>query len=87
MVAAICNNIWDCIQLFTPLFRFILQIFYDCEVLTPEALTQWIAARRNAETPERALFDLPAVQQFVEWLEDEDDSDEEDSDEEESESD
>jgi eIF4-gamma/eIF5/eIF2-epsilon len=74
----------------TPLagvFRFVLQLLYDMEVVGDEGMTEWIAQRRTgpANCPELALFNAPATKAFVQWLEDaeseeESGSDDDDSD-------
>ncbi|KAG5182444.1 nucleotide-diphospho-sugar transferase [Tribonema minus] len=75
----------------TPLagvFRFILQLLYDTEVVSEEGMEQWIALRRSgpATAPEMTLFNAPQTQEFIAWLEDEeeesDDEDEDDDDDE-----
>lgn len=72
-----------------PLFRFILQVFYDSEILTEEGIVEWIHLREKMEennndngvtTARIGLFKDPKVQEFVEWIQ-EDDDDEEESDE------
>jgi eIF4-gamma/eIF5/eIF2-epsilon len=76
----------------TPLagvFRFVLQLLYDMEVVGDEGMTEWIAQRRTgpANCPELSLFNAPATVAFVQWLEaaeseeEESDSDADDSDE------
>ena len=70
-----------------PVFRLILQLLYDEELVSEEALVQWIE-ERNAEGAEPTsargkLFKHPQVQTFVAWIqEDEDDDDEDDEDDE-----
>jgi len=73
---------------FRRIFRPILQILYDAELVTEEALLQW-AEQRKAEVEEEQeeqgkvtsarllLFQDPIVQEFVEWLEEEEEDDEE----------
>eukprot|EP00953_Heterococcus_sp_UTEX-ZZ885_P007011 4274-Heterococcus_DN1.PRE.3 len=65
----------------TPLagvFRFVLQLLYDMEVVGDEGMTEWIAQRRTgpANCPELALFNAPATKAFVQWLEDEESEEE-----------
>lgn len=77
-----------------PSFRFILQILYDSELVSDEALLKWISLREhlcrfiddssnNKEIVK--LFQEETVQQFVQWVkqidEDDDDEEEEDDDE------
>lgn len=69
------------------IFRMVLQLLYEAEVLSQEALEDWISERRDlladdSEDPRVVLFKEPMVQAFVEWLEDDedDDSDEEEDD-------
>eukprot|EP00937_MAST-01D_sp_MAST-1D-sp2_P006801 g6801.t1 len=71
-----------------PVFRFVLQMFYDMEFVSDDVMLVWGAAKRELEegAAERRLFDRADVQEFVEWLE-EDDSEEEDSEEEDEEDD
>lgn len=61
-------------------FRFLLQALHDEEVLSEEALLAWAESRKSepsADTPIGKLFQLPSVQDFLEWLE-EDSEDEDD---------
>eukprot|EP00526_Cylindrotheca_closterium_P008539 CAMPEP_0113642746 /NCGR_PEP_ID=MMETSP0017_2-20120614/22460_1 /TAXON_ID=2856 /ORGANISM="Cylindrotheca closterium" /LENGTH=807 /DNA_ID=CAMNT_0000554193 /DNA_START=96 /DNA_END=2519 /DNA_ORIENTATION=+ /assembly_acc=CAM_ASM_000147 len=67
-------------------FRFVLQTLHDEEVLSEEAILSW-AAERKGEPEDSALgklFQLKSIQDFLEWLE-EDDDDEDSDDESESE--
>lgn len=77
-----------CAQTFYAIFRFIMQLFYDAELLSEEVLLQWIDLRRNhcnSSSRQNALFNETTVQDFVDWIEaeEEDDSEEEDEDEDE----
>lgn len=71
-----------------PVFRLILQILYDADVVSEESLQQWIAERRRGELSEEdsmsayradiiGLFKQPQVQAFVDWLEEDDEEDDE----------
>mmetsp|Transcript_1218 Transcript_1218/g.1986 ORF Transcript_1218/g.1986 Transcript_1218/m.1986 type:complete len:748 (-) Transcript_1218:122-2365(-) len=74
-----------------PVFRFILQIMYDSELLSEDSLLTWADTRESGShiaENKKTLFMEPQVQEFVEWLregddddsdEDEDDSDEDDN--------
>ena len=71
------------------IFRFILQVFYDSELLNETTLLNWIAKRRSLTSGKKYdLFHQTEVQQFVDWIEedsededdDDDDDDEEDDD-------
>ncbi len=82
-------------RLLYPIFRFIIQMCYDAELVTEEAFEIWISQRRAPSAPrdcrlpvkdnwgERLeLFNEPRVQEFVEWLNaSEDESDDEDDEE------
>jgi translation initiation factor eIF-2B subunit epsilon len=66
-------------------FRFILQTLHDEEVLSEEAVLQWAAERKKegesreeASSPRVRLFQMPPVQDFLEWLEEESSDDDED---------
>jgi len=76
------------------LFRFILQICYDSELLTEDGILQWVEDSQDDEDDEeenerdtrrKVLFNEPSVQEFVKWIKDseEDDDDEEEEEEEE----
>mmetsp|Transcript_17929 Transcript_17929/g.49658 ORF Transcript_17929/g.49658 Transcript_17929/m.49658 type:complete len:1022 (-) Transcript_17929:284-3349(-) len=59
-------------------FRFVLQTLHDQEVLSEDAILAWAAERRNESSageddPKQALFRMPSVQAFLEWLEEDDD--------------
>ena len=67
--------------------RFLLQTLHDKEVLSEEAVLAWAETRKSQEdkdSPVAKLFQLQAVQDFLEWLEEE--SEEEDSDDDDSDS-
>jgi len=51
-------------------FRFLLQIAYDADILTEEALLQWADERTEDfdDSPRKALFKERNVQEFVVWL-------------------
>lgn len=58
---------------------------YDSELISDEALQEWIAYRREEDDPSsktRQLFLEPQVQMFVEWLEEEESGEDEDDEEE-----
>lgn len=72
----------------SPLFRFLLQIVYDLEWVSEDVILEWHAAR-NAEDESSELASLAKskqVQEFVDWLQeeesDEDDDDDDDDDDE-----
>ena len=73
----------ECATTLYPVFRLILQLLYDEELVTEDALMKWIQAREDedAGTPRGALFRQPQVQAFVEWLQEEEEEDDEDEDE------
>ena len=73
-------------------FRFILQIVYDSELVSDEAMLKWISLREhmcryvdddssNNKQEIIKLFKEESVQQFVQWIKqiDEDDDEEEDA--------
>ena len=64
-----------------PIFRLVLQILYDSELVSEDALLRWIGLRDDDEDERKKLFNEPKVQEFVEWLQEEDDDDDEDEDE------
>jgi len=74
-------------MLLLTIFRIILQILYDAEILTEEALLQWITSREievknNSISIEKIkLFQQPSVQEFVEWLQGDEEEEEEEDDE------
>eukprot|EP00536_Pseudo-nitzschia_multiseries_P004887 jgi/Psemu1/189252/e_gw1.86.40.1 len=68
-------------------FRLVLHALFDQEVLSEDAILAWATERRNETTseddPKQVLFQMPSIQEFVDWLEasdDEGDSDGSDSD-------
>lgn len=66
-------------------FRFLLQIAYDADILTEEALLKWADERIEEfdDSPRKTLFNERNVQEFVVWLResaDEESGDEEDDD-------
>jgi hypothetical protein len=72
-----------CAKTFYVIFRFIMQLFYDADLLSEDVLLKWIDLRRNhcnSSSRQNALFNETAVQDFVDWMEaeEEDDSEEED---------
>jgi translation initiation factor eIF-2B subunit epsilon len=102
MVEAIENCVLDEAfkSVLHPVFRMIVQICYDSELVSEETLKRWIALRRAGVAPDGVhasltrnwsarvtLFEQPVVQQFVEWIlsEEEDSSDEDDDDDDEDE--
>ena len=57
---------------------------YDSELISEDALQEWIAYRREEDDPSsktRELFLEPQVQTFVEWLEEEESGEDEEGDE------
>lgn len=69
-----------------PVFRLILQLLYDEELITEESLVLWIHVReeegKSPTSSKGMLFQQPQVQSFVEWIkeDDDDDSDEDEDD-------
>ena len=81
-------------------FRMLLQMLYDEEILSQEALDDWIELRRGFIDDENdvseeaeldrqraSLFKEPMVQALVEWLEESDESEDDESEDDESEDD
>jgi hypothetical protein len=68
-------------------FRLLLQVMYDAELLSEEALQLWVEERKEDDINSKVgkLFAEPQVQAFVEWLQEEDDDDEEEDDDEDNE--
>ena len=69
---------------FYTVFRFALQLFYDCDLLKEESLVRWVELRQamgNTGDKKYALFHEPVVQDFVEWISAEEEDDEEEEDE------
>ncbi|EQC42712.1 hypothetical protein SDRG_00439 [Saprolegnia diclina VS20] len=68
---------------FSSLFRFMLQVAYDLDWINEETVFAWedkVLAEAPSH-PEQALLKAAAMQEFLEWLrEDEDDSDDDDDD-------
>ncbi|RLN89740.1 hypothetical protein BBJ28_00024146, partial [Nothophytophthora sp. Chile5] len=74
--------------LWLPLFRFLLQTVYDLEWVGEEVILQWHEAKEDAGgQAEDALAQASSkdVQEFIDWLQEEDESEEEDSEEDEDE--
>lgn len=79
-----------------PLFRYLLQVFYDANTLSDEAILTWAEEERDriecypvvsdpVQQERRRLFEDDKVQEFIAWIEaeeEEDEEDEEDGDEE-----
>jgi translation initiation factor eIF-2B subunit epsilon len=65
-------------------FRFFLQVMHDEEVVNEEAVLAWAAERKEEveDSPRGKIFRAGPVQDFLEWLEDEEDDDSEEGDEE-----
>jgi hypothetical protein len=63
-------------------FRFFLQLHHDKEVVSEEAVMAWAAdcQKGDDDSPRGKLFHMGPVQEFLEWLreEEEDDSGEHD---------
>eukprot|EP01038_Epipyxis_sp_PR26KG_P007435 gene7435-10131_t len=87
-------------QAIYPIFRFILQVFYDTELISEEAILEWISLREQNndwademddeyynEAKKMQLFNEPQVQQFVDWIKSEEGDDEDEEEEEESDDD
>jgi hypothetical protein len=64
-------------------FRFFLQVMHDEEVVNEEAILSWAADRKTepADSPRGKIFQAGPVQDFLEWLADEDDEDDSEEDE------
>ena len=65
---------------FYSVFRMILQVLHESELLAEEALDEWISRRKDEgkQSSIGKLFNEPQVQEFVHWLHDEDEDDDED---------
>jgi translation initiation factor eIF-2B subunit epsilon len=66
-------------------FRLLLQTLHDQDIVSEEAILSWAQANRNGEGA--ILVNLPPIQDFLEWLEDDSDEDSDDDEEEEEEGD
>lgn len=70
-------------------FRFFLQLMHDEEIVSEEAIFAWADERKleSSDTPKGKLFNTKPVQEFLEWLQEdeEEDSDEDDDEEDEDE--
>lgn len=67
-------------------FRMVLQVLHEAELLADDAFDKWIEDRTQDESQSnvKKLFNEPQVQAFVEWLnEDEEDEDDDEEDDEE----
>jgi translation initiation factor eIF-2B subunit epsilon len=62
-------------------FRLLLQTLHDQDIVSEEAILSWAQANRNGEGA--ILVNLPPIQDFLEWLEDDSDEDSDDDEEEE----
>ena len=60
----------------------ILQIIYDAELISEDALLKWIELRKSQGTTGKVgkLFFEPQVQEFVDWLLEESEDEDEDED-------
>ena len=59
-------------------FRFFLQTLHDAEILSEEAILAWADERKSEpdiESPVGKLFRLPSVQDFLEWLQEDESED------------
>jgi len=70
-----------------PLFGFMLQILYDEDLISEEAVLRWIALRDGTEddkipVDKQRLFNEPVVLKFVEWIQKDEEDDDENDDEE-----
>ena len=73
-IAALNSPIYDC-------FRFVLQIIYDVELVSDDGILRWIQIRESKSSSSEdvhRLFDDESVQQFVQWVKQDEDDDEED---------
>jgi translation initiation factor eIF-2B subunit epsilon len=75
----------DYSNVLAPIFRFILQMLHDSDLLTDTSLLEWAELRASSQGCSEAkmsLFLTPAVQAFVAWIkeDDEEESDEDDDD-------
>jgi translation initiation factor eIF-2B subunit epsilon len=66
-------------------FRLLLQTLHDQDIVSEEAILSWAQANRHDGGEGRMLVDLPPIQDFLEWLEDDSDEDDDDDDNEEEE--
>jgi translation initiation factor eIF-2B subunit epsilon len=57
-------------------FRLLLQTLHDQDIVSEEAILSWAQANRNGEGA--ILVNLPPIQDFLEWLEDDSDEDSDD---------
>lgn len=69
-----------------PSFRFVLQTLHDEEVLSEETLLAWAEERKGepADSDLGKLFAMESVQDFLEWLQEDEESDSDDDDSEDS---
>ncbi|CAM9879809.1 unnamed protein product [Ectocarpus sp. 8 AP-2014] len=81
----------ECEGTLRAVFRYVVQSFFQEEMVSEDCLERWIQLRRATPqgSPERGLFEQKEVQAFVAWLEDSESSsgeegDDSDSDDEES---
>ena len=68
---------------FYNLFRMMLQVLHESELVTDEVFEQWIDERQEEEDTDSGigkLFNEPFVQEFVEWLQDDESESESGSD-------
>jgi translation initiation factor eIF-2B subunit epsilon len=65
-----------------PSFRFILQTLHDEEVISDDAILRWAGKRRddNPNTPKGILFLQQHTQDFLKWLEEDEDEEDDESD-------
>ena len=63
-----------------PCFRFMLQTLHDQEVVSEEAILLWASERRNEDRNSLAgkIFNQQPTQDFLEWLEEDDDDESDD---------
>lgn len=61
-------------------FRLILQVLFESELLSEACLMAWISQRESDDKclPRKELFLQPHVQAFVEWLQEDEDNDDDD---------
>ena len=66
-----------------PLFRIILQVLYKLDIVSHDALLEWVERRRALDDEDanlKALFNHPGTQELVAWLEEEEEEDDEEED-------
>jgi len=60
-----------------PVFRYIIQVMYDSDLLSEASILKWINSRKNSnDIMKMRLFNEQAVQEFVDWIQNDEDDDE-----------